>query len=221
MSSLWARKSQLYFLDVVVFMPSVRQSELSFFSKPDIYVIDTETTGLKGYPYDHVVDVAVCRVSLQDGTVEEAFSMVVGHDVSGWDQATREAWIFENTDLSLEMVAEAPPAEDVATELRRLLRGCFCTSFNIDFDFRKFLLFPPWSLETVVKLTPCIMKRAMPICAIPGFYGQYKYPKLQEAYDMIVPGDPADIKGNQTHRALSDAIMASYLLITLDRRGQY
>lgn len=202
-------------------MPAGRQSDLSFFQKPDIYVLDTETTGLKGYPYDHVVDVAVCRVSLQDGKVEEVLSTVVGHDISIWDQATRNAWIFQNTDLTLEMVSDAPPAAQVAADLRRLLQGRYVTSFNVDFDFKKFLFHPPWDLEPHINLTPCIMKRSMPICAIPGTYDKYKFPRLQEAYDMIVEGDPAGIEGHQSHRALSDAVMASHVLIQLDRMGEY
>lgn len=202
-------------------MAASRQSNLSSFAKPEIYVLDSETTGLKGYPYDHVVDIGVCKVSLQDGTVEEIYSSVVGHDVDSWDQATRGAWIFENTDLTLEEVAAATPAAEVAEKLREILRGQFSTSFNVDFDFRKFLFHPPWELEQVISLTPCIMRKAMPICAIPGYYGDYKFPRLQEAYDMIVPGDPAGIKGNQTHRALSDAVMASHILIQLERMGKY
>lgn len=198
-----------------------KQSELSFFMKPDIYVLDTETTGLKGHPYDHVVDIAICRVSLEKGTVEPVFSSVVGHDTSRWDQTTRHAWIFENTDLSLEMVQAAPPLLEVVSEVRRLLHNQYVTSFNVDFDFLRFLFLPPWDLKTIIHPTRCIMKAAMPICAIPGTYDTYKYPKLQEAYDMIVSGDPANIAGNQTHRALSDTIMASHILIALDRMGKY
>ena len=198
-----------------------RQSELSFFMKPDIYVLDTETTGLRGHPYDHVVDIAICRVSLRDGNVESVFSSVVGHDISTWDQTTRKAWIFENTDLSLDMVSDAPPIETIVENVRKLLCNQYVTSFNVDFDFRKFLFQPPWNLEHAIELTPCIMKASMPICAIPGTYDKYKYPKLKEAYEMIVPGDPAGIEGNQTHRALSDTIMASHILIALDRAGKY
>ena len=198
-----------------------KQSDLSFFTKPNIYVLDTETTGLKGHPYDHVVDIAVCLVSLDEGIVEPVYSSVVGYDTSAWDKATRQAWIFENTDMSLGMVQAAPPIMDVVSDLRSLLQGQYVTSFNVDFDFQKFLFFTPWNLERYIHPTRCIMKAAMPICAIPGFYDKYKFPKLQEAYDMIVTGDPAGIAGNQTHRALSDAVMASHLLIALDRMGKY
>lgn len=187
----------------------------------EIFVLDTETTGLVGCPNDHIVDVAVCRVRPYLGTVEPVMSTVVGHDVSKWPQDQKEAWIFENTDLTLDDVMSATPAPFVAAELQSLLEGRMATSFNVKFDFDRFLYHRPWSLQGRMKLTPCIMLSSMPVCRIPGTYDQYKWPRLQEAYDMLVDGDPAQIGEEQRHRALEDAVMASYVLIELIRRGLY
>ena len=41
------------------------------------------------------------------------------------------------------------------------------------------------------------------------------------AYSKIVEGDPAGIHGTQNHRALSDAQMASYVMIQMFRDGNY
>ena len=41
------------------------------------------------------------------------------------------------------------------------------------------------------------------------------------AYSTITEGDPAGIDGAQTHRALSDARMASHLMIRMFRDGTY
>ena len=187
----------------------------------EIYVIDTETTGLNGFPYDHVVDVAVCRALPAEGRAEPVLDSVVGHDVRSWPKEAREAWIFENTDLTLEQVASAAPATMVAAELRSLLRGRMVTSYNVQFDFNRFLDHRPWSLRGEVNMTPCIMLRSMEVCRIPGSYDRYKWPKLQEAYDMIVEGDPAAIGEEQRHRAMEDALMASHVLIELIRRRLY
>ena len=78
----------------------------------EIYVLDTETTGLSGAPKDLVVDVGICRVSLRRGTVEDVYSSVLGYDVDSWDDYHRNAWIFENTDMTLEMVAECRVFQD-------------------------------------------------------------------------------------------------------------
>ena len=37
----------------------------------EIYVLDTETTGLEGAPKDLVVDIGICRASFNDCTVED------------------------------------------------------------------------------------------------------------------------------------------------------
>ena len=53
-------------------------------------------------------------------------------------------------------------------------------------------------------------------------YGmEYANSKLDYAYSKIVDGDPAGIHGHQDHRALSDARMASYVMIELQRAGLY
>lgn len=194
---------------------------LDDFLDQSIYVLDTETTGLNGHPRDVVVDIAVCRVDPVKGTVEEAFSSVVGHDISKWDDERKNAWIFQNTDLTLEEVASAPRSEKVAEEVRRILNGKKVTSFNIGFDMDKFLYREPWNLKGVIKESKCVMLASKDVCKLPGLYDDYKWPRLDQAYSMIVEGDPADIRGDQTHRALSDAVMASYVLIQLYRSRRY
>lgn len=189
----------------------------------EIYVIDTETTGLEGAPKDVVVDIGICKVNLRKGKVEDVYSSVLGYDVYEWDDYRRNAWIFQNTDMTLEMVAEAPPAMKVITDVRHILKGKTVTAYNIAYDMDKFLYRDPWDLKGT--FTPCndIMLAATQVCKLPSqYYGrQYRYPKLDHAYATIVEGDPAGIHGTQNHRALSDAQMASYLMIQMHRDGTY
>ncbi len=189
----------------------------------EIFVLDTETTGLFGAPKDVVVDVGITKVSLRKGTVEDAYSSVLGYDVDEWDDYRRNAWIFQNTDMTLEMVSEAPNAMKVIEDVRRLLRGKTVTAYNIGYDFGKFLYHEPWNLAGTFKPCPDIMLAAKDVCKLPSqYYGrEYRYPKLDYAYETIVKGDPANIHGKQDHRALSDARMASYLMIQMFRDGTY
>jgi len=196
-------------------------SILDDFCKTDVYVVDTETTGLFGAPKDKVVDIAVCKVTLGEDKVENIYSSVVGHDTGKWDDELRRSWIFENTDLTLDMVNNAPPESQVAEEVSKILKGANVTSFNFQFDFDKFLYRQPWSLRPNVVPFRCVMLASKDVCKIPGLYEDYKWPKLDEAYRIIVKGDPAGIKGVQSHRALSDAIMASHILLELQRTGNY
>ena len=189
----------------------------------EIYVLDTETTGLFGAPKDVVVDVGITRVSLRRGTVTDAYSSVLGYNTDEWDDYRRNAWIFENTDMTLDMVTEAPSAMKVIDDVRRILRGKVVTAYNVAYDFGKFLDLEPWNLKGTFKLCNDIMLAAKDVCKLPSqYYGrEYRYPKLDYAYETIVKGDPAGIHGKQDHRALSDARMASYLMIQMFRDGTY
>ncbi len=189
----------------------------------EIYVLDTETTGLEGAPKDLVVDVGICRVSLRRGTVEDVYSSVLGYDVDMWDDYHRKAWIFENTDMTLEMVADAPPAMKVIEDVRKILRKRTVTAYNIAYDMDKFLFQEPWSMKGEFTLCNDIMLAATQVCKLPSQYHgrQYRYPKLDHAYASITEDDPAGIHCTQTHRALSDARMASYVMIQMFRDGTY
>lgn len=194
-----------------------------FLPTTEIYVLDTETTGLKGAPIDLVVDIGIVKVDLREGIVTKVYDSVVGYDVTEWSDYLTNAWIFENTDMTLEMVAEAPPMVKVIDDVRRILRGKNVTSYNIDFDMRKFLYREPWNLRGTFNECKDIMLAAKDVCKLPSAYkyGDYRYPKLDYAYETIVEGDPAGIHGTQDHRAYSDAIVASYVMIQMYRDGTY
>jgi DNA polymerase-3 subunit epsilon len=189
----------------------------------EIFVIDTETTGLDGGPRDLVVDIGICYVDLGEGTVRDVYSSVVGYDVTDWGEHRTKAWIFGNTDLTLDKVAAAPPLFKVKDEVSKLLRDQIVTSYNVPFDMDKFLYREPWHMRGLFKVCTDIMKAATNVCKIPSeYYGMsYKYPKLDHAYNTIVEGDPAGVGGKQGHRALSDARMASFVMIQMYKNGDY
>ena len=195
--------------------------KLEDFCRTEILVIDTETTGLIGAPKDKVVDIAVCRVVLGEDKVEEVYSSVVGHDTSVWDHELKNSWIFGNTDMTLEMVSDAPPEKKVIEDVRRIIAGKNATSYNFPYDFDKFLYREPWDLYGRFVPFRCIMDASKNVCKLPGLYDDYKWPRLEEAYRMIVDGDPAGMKDKQMHRALSDAVLASHVLLSLHRKGNY
>jgi DNA polymerase III alpha subunit (gram-positive type) len=186
-----------------------------------IYVLDTETTGLRGCPDDHVVDIGVAYLNTSTGEVKGVFSSIVGYDVSLWDISHKDAWIFNNTDLTLEQVANAPDQDSVREGLIDVIGDRNVTSYNTAFDFGKFLFKEPWDLCPFISEYPDIMIKAASFCKIPGRFGDYKWPKLDHAYSVLCPDDPANIHGKQDHRALSDAVVASYVLKSLIEKGLY
>ena len=183
-------------------------------------LIDTETTGLCGYPDDLVLDIGAVIVNLDRKTVEPFYSSVLGYHVDSWPKRLRDSWIFSNSDLTLEMIRAAPDWYDVVREFseKLFLTGLPVTSFNVAYDFGKFLNYAPWNLRYYPKL-PCVMLAAAEYLKIPGPYGDYKWPRLEEIYAELCPDDPAGISEGQDHRALSDAVAAGYVAIGLHEKG--
>ena len=190
----------------------------------EIYVLDTETTGLKGAHTDLVLDVGICKVRLSEGIVEDCYEAVLGYDVDDWDDYLRNAWIFSNSDLTLDDVAfSRKSAAQVMDEVRRILKGKAVATYNMEYDLGKFLYQEPWNMHGWFNECTDIMKAATPICKIPNQYGykDYQYPRLEVAYEKITSGDPAGLRGKQDHRALSDARAASWLMVQMYRDGAY
>lgn len=202
-------------------MPSYHTS--NDFPIDEIYVIDTETTGLIGAPKDLVVDIGITRVSLKKCIVEDVYSSVLGYDIGKWSDYYLDAWIFKNTDLTLDMITKAPSATDVIEKVRHILYGKAATSYNVAYDMDKFLYQNPWNMRGMFITCNDIMKAAAQVCKLPSkcCKWQYRYPRLEYAYKKIVKGDLACINGTQNHRALSDAKMASYLMIQMFNDRMY
>jgi len=187
-----------------------------------VLVVDTETTGLNGCRSgDLVLDVAVVRADTHTGEVEPVYSQVVGYDVSSWNARMRDSWVFHNSDLTVEEVGEGRPLAAVAREVRGILDHSIATSYNVAFDFSKFLDWEPWSVRPVMAPDPMLCAHAL----VDGDYlfddGSTSWPKLSKAYSVLCPGDPGGIGGAQRHRANEDAVMAAHVLLALVERGEY
>ena len=127
----------------------------------DIYVIDTETTGLDGWQKDHIVEISIMKANLSKQKIEQVYHTLIHHDVDKWDEKTRTAWIFKNGIIKLDEIRDTTKGvEEVSKEVREILTGKFIAAYNNEFDFDKFLFHEPWNLnqkECKIKAAPCIM----------------------------------------------------------------
>lgn len=173
---------------------------------PDIYILDTETTGLGGYEQgDVIVEIGIARVDLQRKKVYPEFGRLVRQPLT---PSQRESWVFQNTDLTPEEVMSSPwsPAQ-IRLALSPYINKTF-TAYNVDFDFGRYLLHPPWHF--CPHLAPCIMETAA------DTYNEGRWFKAQEAYDLLCPDNPANVPdGREQHRALSDAVVEGWILLRM------
>ncbi|MGQ4874583.1 MAG: exonuclease domain-containing protein [Promethearchaeia archaeon] len=160
-----------------------------------IIVLDIETTHTKPI-LGMIVEIGLCFLDLNSGKIDPIFNIICQEEDIELDP---DAWIFNNSDLNIEEVMQAPYLSEFREELQSIFDlGYPITAFNQKFDFgwlynRDFRISNRF-WDPMLKLTP--------IMRIPHDYYIYKYPSVEEAWRYLFP----DIEYKEKHRALDDAI---------------
>lgn len=187
----------------------------------NVVVVDLETTGLAGWPYDYIVNVGVVGVDLYNGVVVDLYSSNVGYpEAAGWPSRLKDSWIFRNGMMTLQEVINGPAEQSVMMDLQKILRKFPATSYNVNFDFGRFLDYKIISTKQLC----CLMEAAAQCPLIPKDRKHEtgkSYPKLETCYNILCPDDPADVDGKQKHLGLEDARMAGHVLIKLMDMGYW
>lgn len=208
-----------------------------------VLIIDTETTGLEGYPKDRVLEIGIAELT-DDGDVREVYSEQIRYsDIVEFDKnyenrdGSKGIWIYRNSDLRMEDTLNASKdAETVASEVREIVSGREVTSYNVGFDFGKFLYHEPWNLRGIVERKIDIMKlasaRVYELCEEDALedkelqerllrereesYYPEKWVRSIDAYRALCPKDPMRLE-KMMHRAIDDAVMEGWILSRLSR----
>ena len=176
-----------------------------------IAIVDIETTGKESIYTDLIVEIGIVELDLETGVIETLFDSIVKE--SRFEEKHSESWIFEISDLTFEDVDNAPPFNQFIPELQEIVDNYMVTSFNTEFD----LGFLKTRGIRITNELPCIMKTATNICKIPAFWGGYKWPKMQEAWDFFFPSSDYI----EAHRALDDAVHEAQILYEMYKEGQF
>lgn len=164
----------------------------------EILILDIETTGFlnKG---GSIVEIGIVSLDLDNGDIKEVYSSLLREKIlTAKHKEEPFGWIFRNSDLKADDVRNAPKAEDVFIDVQKILDSypLGCTAYNNQFDFG-FLK----DRGLKIKGLACPMKLSTNICKLPGRYGSYKWPSVEEAYKHFFP----DTKYIEKHRGLDDA----------------
>lgn len=177
-----------------------------------ILVVDIETTGFME-DNGSIVEIGAVELDLDTGKIKEVFNSLCREKIL--TAKHRDAWIFKNSDLTVEEVRNAPPFEEVAARFQELVdrypKGI--TAFNRLFDFT-FLISRGIRLP---RHLPCPMHVATDICKLPGKFGDYKWPKVEEAFAHLYP----DIPYKEKHRGADDAKHEAMIVYKLYTMGKW
>lgn len=182
----------------------------------DVYIVDTETDNLNAWN-GSIVEIAI--VQLSKNTLHLEKLNCVYQSLVKPKKLHRDAWIFDNSDITVEDIAQAPSEQQVAQDVQLILKNKAVTTFNASFDFG-FLNKEPYKLKTYIATRlPCIMYADDEVCQIPHEYYDTKWPSLEEAWEILVKEVLPPDAGS--HRAAVDAFMAAKVLQHLIHTDQY
>ena len=153
--------------------------------KDKILILDIETTGFMKQN-GSIIEVGAVELNIKTGEIKEVFNSLLKEDIYGpAHEVVPLGWIFEHSDLKYEDILMAPPAADVFKDLQNLINSypLGCTAYNNKFDFD----FLEDRGIVIDKKLPCPMLLSTNICRLPGRYGKFKWPKVEEAYSFFFP----------------------------------
>lgn len=211
-----------------------------------VLVIDTETTGLRGIPEDRVLEIGISEYDEVSGNISPVYSEMIRYDdIVEFDSkyvnpdGSRGIWIYRNSDMRMEDTLNAAKDLDtVVREVREIVSGKEVTSYNVRFDFGKFLYQEPWNIRNIVTRKIDIMKLATTkvyeladsdsiedkvlqerlLREREDSYYPEKWVRSIDAYRVLCPEDPMGLEGMR-HRAIDDAVMEGWILKSLSQQS--
>ena len=179
---------------------------------------------------------------LEEGSVRPVYSEIIRYsDIVEFDRkyvnldGSEGIWIYRNSNLRMEDTLNASKdVERVAAEVRAIVTGREVTSYNVPFDFGKFLYHEPRNLKELCSVPYDIMELAtkrvyslaeedmIPDRALQErllrereeSYYPNKWIRSIDAYRALCPEDPMGLEVMR-HRAVDDAVMEGWILRTL------
>lgn len=176
-----------------------------------ILILDIETTGFS-HSKCSIVEVGIVSLDLDTGDKEILFDKVM-HEDKTTKQELDASWIIKNTDMTTREILSSNTFDFYKEEIQSIVDGyeLGSTAFNNAFD-NGFLE----SRGVIFKRKlSCPMKLSTNICKIPGRYGNYKWPNVQEAYDFF-KGENDYI---EKHRGADDAYHEADIVYELYKRN--
>ncbi len=180
-------------------------------SPKEILVLDIETTGLSP-KFDFILELGIVKLNIGTGEITNLFDKIFKDPKL--TAKHRNAWIFQNGYMHIDEVRNAKPLDNYRAEIQHILtpfKGKI-TAWNRDFD-NAFLQQEGFDLGLAMS---CPMKASTDYFKIPGARG-YKWPKAQEAWDILFP----DVHKTEKHRGLDDSIMEAKIIFELIKKEVY
>lgn len=182
----------------------------------EIFVIEINADGDKGYPDNIVVEVGVCRVDLDTMDFDSIYNDMILLNPLDVGKTSLD-WLTDTAGIDVRELYLGSLQDEVVSKVKELIKGKEVACFDVGETFGRFLLYEPWDLTKEVTIRSSVSSR-MPGNASPTFKTNLQE-RIGYAYSKICPGDPAAIGNGR--RALQLAQMTSEIMIRLHKIGMY
>lgn len=177
-----------------------------------IAIIDLETTGFLNEG-GKIVEVGIAGLDLDNSKVLKLYHSVCKEP--GMTIKDRNAWIFNNSDLTVEEVRGSPLFEDIKGDIQSIINSCKgITAFNRKFDV-DFLRDRGIVIEQLVDCPMLVATDVLKITSTKKWAKGYKWPTVEECWDFFFPDKPYTEK----HRGLDDAIHEAAIVYAMWKKG--
>jgi DNA polymerase III epsilon subunit-like protein len=176
-----------------------------------ILILDIETTGFS-HARDGIIELGICELCLETGTTTKLFDEIF--QSVKLTSKHHDAWIFTQGYMTLD---EVRGKKDISF-FAKIIQAIFdkykgrITAWNRPFDVN-FLKAENFDLGKDVS---CPMRDSTNFFKIKGPRGN-KWPKAQEAWDLLFPNNPR----TEIHRGYDDAQMEAMIIYELIKQGVY
>lgn len=169
-----------------------------------IAVLDIETTGFITTS-DAIVEIGITLVDTKTNEINKIYDKVI-LDESFDKRKHKSAWVFENSDLTIEDVINGVPLEETRDELQTIFDTYPITAHNKSFDLR-FLRSRNFQINDI----KCLMKSCRENKLVYTHKGSPKSPSVEEAYHVLFPEEEYIEK----HRGGDDSLHEAKILLKL------
>ena len=182
----------------------------------EIFVVQVLPSGPDGYPYDEIVDIAVCRVDLDKNEYSTVYHNVIYYDPKYLGKKKLD-YLMAIGKLTAEEIYAGDPEKKVAEEVMRLIGGKNIAAFDSKHEFGRYMTYDPWDITYRTTVMPSVSSK-MPVslkCRFPSD----EPVTIRKAYRRLLKNDPARIGTGR--RAIHLAQMSSELMIHMRAKGKY
>jgi hypothetical protein len=182
----------------------------------EIFVIQALTTGKDGFPYDEIVDIAVCRVDLDKSEYQTVYHNVIYYDPKKLGKQKLDYLSGTGGPFAEEIYA-GDPEKKVSEDVRSIIEGKNIAAFDARQEFGRYMTCDPWDITYRSSVMPSVSSK-MPVslkCKDPSDGPT----TIRKAYRRLLRNDPACVGVGR--RAVHLAQMTSELMIHMRSKGKY